>query len=117
MKIPRYSWPAGLGLLTLILVTELLPVLGGRGDAARFDWSFAYVTLHFVLLPLASGIHLFWNLAGLISGEKKPLRLRLFYLSSGVISLGYLLLLVLHPVFPFWADTTWQTYIAHPPWN
>ena len=106
MKVPWHSWPAAMGLLGLILFTELLPRVGGRGEAAHFDWSFTYVTLHFVLIPLAAAVHVLWNLADLVLVAKQPLRIQLAYLSSVFISLGYLVLLIFQPIFPWWGPGT-----------
>jgi len=99
---PRYAWPAALALLGLILVTELIPLLGGRGANARFDWSFLYVTMHFVLLPLAAIAHALWNLGALAINRKGPVRARLLRAGSVIVPLAYLALLYFWPVFPRW---------------
>lgn len=116
MKEAKYAWPAALVLLCVIILTELLPYLGGRGEAARFDWSFIYVTLHFVLLPLAAATHVLWNLGVLAFGKSGDIRGRLIHAGSVVISLAYLGLLFLQPAFPLSADAVWHSYAAEPPW-
>lgn len=111
----KYSWPAALAFFVAVLLTELLPIIGGRGAAARFDWSFIYVTLHFVLLPIAAVLHIFWNL-GALAFSKHEMRGRLRNAGSMVVSLSYLALLCFRPIFPLWADDLWQGYATHPPW-
>lgn len=103
MGTPSYGWPAALVLLAGVLVTEMLPVVGGTGADVRFDWAFTYVTLHFVLLPLASGAHVLWNLGALVLHRGRDLRSRLITAGSVIIPLAYLCLLLVRPVFPFMA--------------
>lgn len=111
----RTSWPAALAFFVVALLTEFLPVVGGQGASARFDWSFIYITLHFVLLPIAAGLHIVWNLGALVFG-KSELRSRLLSAASVVVSLSYVALLFFRPVFPLWADDLWQSYSTHAPW-
>lgn len=99
---PKYSWLAGILILVVALLAELLPIVAGTGQDARFDWSFPYVTLHFVVLPLAAALHLTWNAGALFVNRARPLPLRLRDLASASISVGYLLLLLARPVFPLW---------------
>jgi hypothetical protein len=115
--MPRYSWPAAICFVAVVSVTESLPLVAGRGVNARFDWSFIYITLHFVLLPLAAGIHIFWNLGALALRRTEKLRSRVIAASSVTIPLIYLGLLFLRPVFPFWAERLWESYAATPPWS
>jgi hypothetical protein len=105
-----------LTLLGLILVTELIPILGGHGAEARFDWSFAYVTMHFVLLSLASVVHVVWNLGALAINRKGELRERLLQAGSVVVPLAYLGLLYLWPVYPLSAQVLWENSAAPSPW-
>jgi hypothetical protein len=116
MKMPKYGWPAAFLLLGLAVITEIIPLVGGRGAEARFDWSFIYVTLHFVLLPLAAVVHLIWNLAALVLSRRQRLSHRLLSAGSVVVSVSYLVLLFFRPVFPFWANELWQSYGARLPW-
>lgn len=51
-------WRSCGALVAVALVTELLPVVFGIGAEAWWDWSFTYVSLRFVLLPLACVVHL-----------------------------------------------------------
>jgi len=113
---PGYAWPATLALLGLILVTELIPFVGGRGAEARFDWSFLYVTMHFVLLPLAAVAHVLWNVGALAISREGQLRERLLHAGSVVVPLAYLGLLYLRPVFSFSAQALWESFAAQPPW-
>ena len=50
-------WLCG-GLVVVAVGTELLPVIFGTGSKAWWDWSFLYVSLRFVLLPLFCVAHL-----------------------------------------------------------
>jgi hypothetical protein len=109
---PGYSWPAAIVILTVGVGAEMLPILGGIGSRMRFDWSFAYVTLHFVLLPLGAAVHLGWNLVALACRRSRALGERLKDGASATISLLYLLLLQLRPLFPLWGDVLWESIKA-----
>ena len=50
-------WLCG-ALVVIAVGTELLPVIFGTGLRAWWDWSFTYVSLRFVLLPLLCVAHL-----------------------------------------------------------
>jgi hypothetical protein len=55
------------GLLFLSSVaTESLPLILGTGRHARLDWGFAYVTMRFILLPVAALGLLVFGRVGLI---------------------------------------------------
>jgi hypothetical protein len=113
---PKHGWPAAIAFLLMVLATELLPVAGGRGAAARFDWAFLYVTLHFVLLPIAAVMHIFWNI-GALAFSKFEFRRRLRTVASVLVTLSYLVLLYFRPLFPLWADELWRGYSLRPPWT
>lgn len=105
---PRYSWFAALLILALALATEMLPIIGGTGENARFDWSFIYVTMHFVLLPLAAALHIAWNAGALVFTRTQALRERLKHAASMLIPAAYLVLLWARPVFPLWGQFLWN---------
>jgi hypothetical protein len=48
------------------VATESLPLILGTGRHARIDWSFAYVTMRFILLPAAAVGLIVFGLVGLI---------------------------------------------------
>lgn len=112
LKRPGYSWAAALLILVTALAAEMLPIVGGTGTQARFDWSFAYVTLHFVLLPLGAVVHLAWNALALAFRRSRALRDRLLDALSTVISIAYLALLQARPLFPLWGDVLWENLKA-----
>jgi len=95
-----YSWPAAGILLLCTLGAELLPVCFGTGSQARLDWSFAYVTLHFIALPTLSAVLLPVNLIAFIFRRSRPLTARLIDLSSVAVPTTYLTLLSCWPL-PF----------------
>jgi hypothetical protein len=41
-------------LVAAVLITELVPMAYGTGEAATVDYGFFYVTMRFILLPIAS---------------------------------------------------------------
>lgn len=108
LKRPGYSWNSALILLGVALAAEFLPVLGGTGENMRFDWSFTYVTLHFVLLPLGAVVHIVWNLSALAFRRSRELRERTRDVASTLVSFGYLALLQARPLFPLWGDLLWR---------
>lgn len=105
---PRYGWLAALLILALALATEMLPIVGGTGEDARLDWSFIYVTMHFVLLPLACAAHIAWNTGVLAFARARVLRERLKTAVSMLIPVAYLALLWARPVFPLWGAVLWN---------
>jgi len=92
----RFGWPFALLIVALLAVTEALPFIFGTGYNAKWDWSFIYVTMRFVLLPIACLAHLFLNLLRIIKSRKEKLQIAQF--SSVVVSVGYLVLLYFHPL-------------------
>ncbi|HEX9868543.1 MAG TPA: hypothetical protein VGC99_08095, partial [Candidatus Tectomicrobia bacterium] len=55
------GWPAALVIFGVAIALELLPYVAGTGENAWFDWSWLYVTLHFILLPLVCLVHIVLN--------------------------------------------------------
>jgi len=91
----RPWWP--LALLFLLggsVITEAMPHLFGSGAAARIDWSFAYVTMKFVLLPGASLVVLCALLYGVLRRSPVPWQAGL----AGLAALAYIVGIVLWPV-------------------
>jgi hypothetical protein len=81
-----------------IVVTELCPVVFGTGTGATVDYGFFYVTMHFVLVPIASLVLLV--AAGLAvvadSRSRRPARA----VAMGAVALLpvlYLIALALYP--------------------
>ena len=105
---PGYSWTSALVLFCVAFGAELLPIVGGTGERMRFDWSFTYVTLHFIILPLGAIVHIAWNAVALVLRRSRPLRDRWIDAASVAVSVAYLVLLQLRPVFPLWADVLWK---------
>ena len=77
------------------LLTELLPVVLGTGEQARLDWSLAYISLRFIILPAISLMLIVWIVCGLFSIHRQ--RERLIVASAIVFPTAYLVLLWLHP--------------------
>jgi len=67
---------AGLLLLSSV-VTESLPLILGTGRHARIDWSFAFVTMRFILQPVAALGIIGFGLFGLVSSLRAHSRLSL----------------------------------------
>ena len=95
---PSRAWSAAVGIAVVAAITELLPVVFGTGEAI-LDWSFAYVTLRFVLLPAISLLFIACTAIGLIG--MKTQRDRLLSASAIVLPASYLALLWIHPLFLF----------------
>ena len=49
---PRAIWATAVAIPLLALFAELLPVVFGTGEKASWDWSFLYITIRFIVLPL-----------------------------------------------------------------
>ena len=88
----RFAWPFALLLVALFMATETLPFIFGTGYDAKWDWSFTYVTMHFVFLPTACIAHVGLNIYRVIKlGENAP---QLKQFSSVIVSVGYLIFLL-----------------------
>lgn len=94
------GWPAGLVILAVAIAMELLPYVGGAGEEAWFDWSWLYVTTHFILLPLACFVHIVLNLYRFRILFHNQRSTAIHAALSLTIPVGYLLLLYFSPVFP-----------------
>jgi hypothetical protein len=92
----RFAWPFALLIVAALALTESLPYIFGTGYDAKWDWSFIYVTMRFVLLPITCLAHLSLNLLRIIKSKKEKLQIVQF--SSVVVSLGYLVSLYFHPL-------------------
>jgi len=82
------AWPFAILIVALLVVTEALPIFG-TGPSSKWDWSFTYVTMRFVLLPAACIAHAGMNLFRIIQSRKKKPQIKQF--SSIIVSLGYLI--------------------------
>jgi hypothetical protein len=91
----KFGWPFALLIIFVIVVTETIPVILGAGYMARWDWGFLYTTMHFVLLPITCLAHASLNFNRVIRSKREYQEIIQF--ASVVVSLGYLLLLYLHP--------------------
>jgi len=92
----RFGWPFALLIVVSLAVTESLPFIFGTGYNAKWDWSFIYVTMRFILLPAACLGHAGWNIYRIIKSRKEKLQIIQF--SSVVVSVGYLISLYFHPL-------------------
>ena len=93
----RLAWPFALLILALFAMTEVLPMLFQLGSSATADWfSFVYVTLRFVILPLASLAHVGLILFRITKPRLDKLKIK--QISSALVSVGYLFLLYFHPL-------------------
>ncbi len=92
------GWPAALAILAAAAVTELLPLASLPLTDSR---GFLYVTLHFILLPLACVCHVVCNTFGIGGSEDRPgATPSLSAASSVIVSAGYLLAIAFWPM-PF----------------
>jgi hypothetical protein len=57
------GWKALMGICAVFVLHELLPAVFGSGERASWDWSFIFVTLHFIIVPLAALLCLGANVA------------------------------------------------------
>lgn len=92
------GWPAALVILAVAVAVELLPYVGGTGEDAWFDWSWLYVTTHFILLPLVCLVHIVLNVfrfAVLFHSQRST---AIQAVLSMTISVGYLVLLYFFPL-------------------
>ena len=95
----RVLWTGAFAIAALAIVAELLPVIFGGGAKATWDWSFTYVTLHFVVLPIGAAVHVVatLRLGFLLIRQSVP---RALGAIIPIISpVTYLVLLYVHPLF------------------
>ena len=103
---PRSSrsllWGGTIAMVAGTLFAEALPVLLGVGADAKADWGFAYVTLHFVVLP-ALAVFLIgaciWSAVAALRRHQRAAFVPA--LSAAVVSLAYLIALACDQ--GFWA--------------
>ena len=91
----KTGWPAAIALIGLAAIGEMVPLASGTGVDATWDWGFLYVTLHFVLLPIACFAHLGFRLRALKTQRPRPMA---SILASGFVPLCLLTLLYFHPL-------------------
>lgn len=91
----RWYFPAVV-LVSVTLVNELLPVVFGTGENARWDWAFIYITLKFVALPLFAVVSLGVAIYRSVRRLDAPLRA---HVVTAVLALGYLAAVYFFPVF------------------
>jgi len=72
------GWQALMGVYALFVLNELLPVIFGSGENASWDWSFIFVTLRIIIVPLAVLLCLGANVAAAIREKRlsSPIVLR-----------------------------------------
>ncbi len=93
----RLAWPFALVIIALLAMTEVLPMLFQLGSTATADWiSFIYVTMRFIILPIACLAHVGLIIFRIIKTRHENLKIK--QISSAVVSVGYLLLLYFHPL-------------------
>jgi hypothetical protein len=92
------GWPAALVIFGVAIALELLPYVAGTGENAWFDWSWLYVTLHFILLPLVCLVHIVLNVYrfSVLFHSQRSAALRAAL--SMAIPVGYFLLLYFLPL-------------------
>lgn len=86
---------------TLVVIatgTERLPVVFGTGHQAWWDWSFTYVTLRFVLLPLLCVVHLLLVGVFLLVRDLSESAVSAWPASSAAAPAAYLLSQWLYPL-------------------
>ena len=91
-----FAWHFALLIVALFIATESLPFIFGTGHNAKYDWGFIYVSMRFVLLPVACFAHAGVNIYRIVKSRKEPLPIQ--QLSSMVISIGYLISLYFYPL-------------------
>jgi hypothetical protein len=74
-----------MGIYALFVLNELLPVIFGTGENASWDWSFTYVTLRVIIVPLASLLYLGANVAAVT--REKRLSLPIVLRAIGAVTL------------------------------
>lgn len=102
------GWPAALVILGVALALEILPYVGGTGEELRFDWAWAYVTAHFILLPLVCLLHIVVNVYRFSVLFNSQRFTAIHAALSLTIPVGYLILLYLNPVLPLWGTLTFE---------
>jgi Na+-driven multidrug efflux pump len=92
------GWPAAFVIVAVLFVMEIIPVILGTGEHAVVDWSFAYVTIRFILVPFACVLHIAANIIKALATHGSPIKAKVLSLSS-IAATGLLLyLLFSHPL-------------------
>jgi hypothetical protein len=99
------AWPAAIAILCAIIVTELLPLaFGTRFNLQSDSLSLIYVALHFIINPIASLIHIVWNIFGSIVANfvlRRPdFTWKAHDVLSTAITISYVTIMLLWP-YPF----------------
>jgi hypothetical protein len=79
------GWQALMAIYALFVLNLLLPVIFGTGEDASWDWSFTFVTLYVIIVPLASLLCLGANVA--VATREKRLSLPIVLRSIGAATL------------------------------
>ena|SRR5687768_7293921 len=100
-RLARSVWIGSCAVMLGWALIELLPVLVGTGHEAKVEWGFLYVSMRFILLPVASlailGIILVGTVAAIRGGDSR----RAVGLSAAaLIPAVYLVVLLMEPL-PF----------------
>ena len=83
------------GFVASALGTEATPLIAGTGAQAKFDWSFFYVTMKFIVIPAAS----LMILAVVNVSVWRNRRLLVWPAIIGSVALLYLVVLFKWPLF------------------
>lgn len=79
------GWRALMAIYALFVLNQLLPVIFGTGENASWDWSFIYVTLRVIIVPLAALLCLVANVAA--AAREKRLSSPIVLRSIGAVTL------------------------------
>jgi hypothetical protein len=74
--LPAWEGRAAVIVIGVGIANELLPILFGTGSHARWDWTFVYVTLRFIVVPTVALLVLALSLARLPRSRSAAARTR-----------------------------------------
>jgi len=97
-KLGRTLWQWAGGVAFVAIANELLPVLFGTGGDFVWDWSFTYVTVRFVLLPLFCLAHLVLTGVFTLQRALDERPVSMWPIVSAAASGAYLLTLWVYPL-------------------